>query len=98
MAKHLEFLLIMNDILIARILIDGTNTIYYIADENDPNIDQLNCTSCNASLPASNGTLVPVYYCFSTDRVAGYMTLLCIFIPGLLMVGFFYTKAGTFYP
>ena len=85
-----ELLLIMNG-LIARMFIDGTATVYYMANNNDPTIDQLNCLSCNSSRPASNGTLVPIYTCFSTDKLAGYLTMLCIFIPGLLMVGFMYT-------
>ena len=81
--------MIMNG-LIARMFIDGTNIIYELANENDPIIDNLNCTSCNSTTTTASGVL-HFYYCFSTDVMAGYLTLLCIFIPGLLMVGFIYT-------
>ena len=80
----------MNDLL-ARMFIDGTNTVYLIASENDPIIDELNCTSCNSSTPVVSGAVFYIYDCFSTDVLAGSLTLLCIFIPGLLMVHFIYT-------
>ena len=65
--------------------IDGRYTLNEIADENDPIIDNLNCTSCNSTLTTYSGDVRYMYYCFSTDVLAGYLTMLCMFIPGLLM-------------
>ena len=78
-----ELLLIMNGK--ARRFIDGAHVIYELASENDPIIVELNCTSLNYTLVVVSGSELYLYDCFATDLLAGYLTLLCIFIPGLLM-------------
>ena len=70
--------------------IDGRSMIYLIANENDSIIDELNCRNCNNTMMSPSGSDLNLYYCFATDQLIGDLTLLCIFIPGLLMVGFIY--------
>ena len=61
----------------------GTIYVYYFINQSHPAIDELNCTAIDTEV-AGNVTFY-IYNCFKTERLLGVLTLIPIFLPGLLL-------------
>ena len=61
----------------------GTIYVYYFINQSHPIIDELNCTAIDTAV-AGNVTFY-IYNCFKTERLLGVLTLIPIFLPGLLL-------------
>ena len=56
-------------------------------NDTDPMIVEMNCTEWKNFIIHSglSGQDYLVFNCYRTERLLGYLTLLCMFIPGLLL-------------
>ena len=64
----------------------GTIYVYYFINQSHPSIGELNCTAIDTAV-AGNVTFY-IYNCFKTERLLGVLTLIPIFLPGLLLTFF----------
>ena len=61
----------------------GTIYVYYFINQSHPSIGELNCTAIDTTV-VSNVTFY-TYNCFKTEKLLGVLTLIPIFLPGMLL-------------
>ena len=61
----------------------GTIYVYYFINQSHSSILELNCTAID-TVVTGNVTFY-IYNCFKTERLLGVLTLIPIFLPGLLL-------------
>ena len=60
---------------------------FMFANNTDPMIAEMRCDYWgNLTIQSGlSGQFYYVFHCYKTERLLGYLTLLCMFIPGLLL-------------
>lgn len=61
----------------------GTMYEFYFTNQSHPTIGELNCTAKDIAV-VGNTTLY-IYDCFKTDKILGLLTIIPIFLPGMLL-------------
>ena len=71
---------VFSDAQVAHLYIAGNNYDYYFSNQTDPTISELNCTYKGQV----DGHLYR-YNCFQQDMLLGFLTLLVMLLPGVLL-------------
>ena len=74
---------IISDGLLAHTYFHGTEYKYMFLNNTDPAIESLKCKPLGNNT-SMNGHDIYTYWCFSQDRILGYITLILMALPGSL--------------
>ena len=80
---------IISDGLLAHAYLHGTEYRYMFLNNTGPEIERLNCKPLG-NHTSLNGHDIYTYWCFSEDRILGYITLVLMVLPGSLFSAFIF--------
>ena len=79
----------VSDGLLAHTYLHGTEYKYMFLNNTDPEIERLKCKPLG-NHTGLNGHDIYTYWCFSQDRILGYITLILMVLPGSLFSFFIF--------